>query len=114
MWPVLFEPVPGAFETRYQTAPLDLGEDSFARARTTLIDQRLQQMESTEAALEMLRETDRRERPRGTWAVGVRWDFGDRELEQILACMGGRAMATICRMLCEEYRHRASGVPDLM
>jgi Fanconi-associated nuclease 1 len=25
LWPVLFHPLPGAFETPYQTAPLDLG-----------------------------------------------------------------------------------------
>lgn len=114
MWPVLFHPMPGAFETKYQTAPLDLGEDSFARSRRDLIDERIAAMESTEAALEMLRETDERERPRGTWAVGLSWDFGARELREILTCLGGKAMATICLMLSEDYRHRGSGVPDLM
>lgn len=114
MWPVLFHPLPGAFETCYQTAPLDLGEDTFARARASMIEERLTQMESTEAALAMLREADKRERERGTWAVGLSWDFGRRELEEILTCMGGHAMALICRMLSEEYRYRASGVPDLM
>lgn len=114
MWPVLFHALPGAFETLYQTAPLDLGEDGFTRARKAIIDERLAQMEDTKTALAMLRETDTRERPRGTWAVGLSWEFGASELEEILECMGGRALATICRMLCEEYRHRSSGVPDLM
>lgn len=114
MWPVLFHPIPGAFETFYQTAPLDLGEDTFARARRDIIAERLQAMESTENALAMLKETDTRERARGTWAVGLSWDFGAIELEEILTCMGGKAMSAICRMLSEEYRHRASGVPDLM
>ncbi|CAK9784633.1 hypothetical protein CC85DRAFT_325949 [Cutaneotrichosporon oleaginosum] len=114
MWPVLFHPLPGAFETYYQTAPLDLGEDTFARARASMIEERLTEMESTDAALAMLRETDKRERERGTWAVGLSWDFGQRELEEILTCMGGHAMALICRMLSEEYRYRASGVPDLI
>lgn len=71
-------------------------------------------MESTDAALALLREADTRERERGTWAVGLSWDFGRRELEEILTCMGGHAVALICRMMCEEYRYRASGVPDLM
>lgn len=114
MWPVLFLPLPGAFETRYQTAPLDLGEDTFARARRDLIEQRLEAMQKTSQAVEMLRETDARERPRGTWAVGLSWDFGRQELEEIVECLGGRALAIICRMLSEEYRHRASGVPDLI
>ncbi|GMK54143.1 hypothetical protein CspeluHIS016_0107290 [Cutaneotrichosporon spelunceum] len=114
MWPVLFYPLPGAFETYYQTAPLDLGEDTFVRARASMIEQRLTEMESTDAALAMLRETDKRERELGTWAVGLNWDFGRRELKEILTCIGGHAMALICRMLSEEYRHRVSGVPDLI
>lgn len=114
MWPVLFHPMPGAFETRYQTAPLDLGEDTFARARRDFLDARLEAMQSNETALAMLRETDSRERQRGTWAVGVNWDFGARALEEIVTCFGGRALSVICRMLSEEYRHRMSGVPDLM
>ncbi|KAL1408877.1 hypothetical protein Q8F55_005691 [Vanrija albida] len=114
MWPVLFHPLPGAFETRYQTAPLDLGEDTFARARRDLVDARLDAMQSNDAALAMLRDADSRERPRGTWAVGVNWDFGARELEEIVTCLGGRALSVICRMLSEEYRHRMSGVPDLI
>lgn len=114
MWPVLFHPLPGAFETLYQTAPLDLGEDGFARSRSDVMEARLAEMEDTAAALAMLRETDVRERPRGTWAVGLSWDFGARQLEEILECVGGSAMATVCRMLGEEYRHRSSGVPDLM
>lgn len=114
MWPVLFHPVPGAFETAYQTAPLDLGEDSFSRSRRDMMEQRLEEMQDTAAALAMLRETDARERPRATWAVGLNWDYGAVELEEILECMGGQAVSMVCRMLGEDYRHRASGVPDLI
>ena len=114
MWPVLFHPLPGAFETPYQTAPLDLGEDTFAPARKEIFEERLEKMGSTKAALEMLRETDERERERGTWAVGINWEFEREDLEQLVQCIGGRALSGICRMLGEEYRHRISGVPDLM
>ena len=114
MWPILFHPLPGAFETPYQTAPLDLGEDSFAPSRRQLIETRLEAMCKLSAALDMLRETDARERERGTWAVGVNWEYAPDELEEVLECIGGRAMSGICRMLAEEYRHRVSGVPDLM
>ncbi|KAK4689481.1 fanconi-associated nuclease 1, partial [Tremellales sp. Uapishka_1] len=114
MWPVLFHPLPGAFETRYQTAPLDLGEDTFAPARQELIETRLAEMSSTKKALEMLEEVDTRERDRATWAVGVNWDYGRDELAEILSCLGGKAISVICRMLSEEYRHRVSGVPDLI
>lgn len=114
LWPILFHPLPGAFETPYQTAPLDLGEDTFAPARSALLEERLLAMSKTKTALEMLRETDDRERSRQTWAVGVSWEYGKEDLEEILECLGGKAMAGICRMLAEEYRHRVSGVPDLL
>jgi len=114
MWPVLYHPLPGAFETPYQTAPLDLGEDTFAPAREDIFEQRLEAMSKTKTALEMLRETDERERARGTWAVGLNWEYAREDLEELVECMGGRALSGICRMLGEEYRHRSSGVPDLM
>ena len=114
MWPILFSPLPGAFETSYQTAPLDLGEDTFAPARTELIETLLSEMSSTAKALDMLRTTDNRERPRQTWAVGINWDYDAESLQEVLQCIGGRGMSVICRMLAEEYRHRVSGVPDLL
>lgn len=114
IWPVLFHPLPGAFETSYQTAPLDLGEDTFASSRRELLEGRLAEMSKTKRALELLREVDNQERPRGTWAVGVNWEYEKEDLEEILECLGGKALSGVCRMLAEEYRHRASGVPDLM
>jgi Fanconi-associated nuclease 1 len=114
LWPVLFHPLPGAFETPYQTAPLDLGEDTFAPARYDLLEARLGLMGSTSEALAMLRDADSRERPNLTWAVGVNWEYGAEDLEELLECIGGRAMSGVCRMLAEEYRHRVSGVPDLI
>jgi len=114
MWPVLFLALPGAFETHYQTAPLDLGEDTFAPSRHLAFEARLVEMSKTKRALELLREVDEREREKRTWAVGVNWEYGREELEEILECLGGGAMGGICRMLGEEYRHRVSGVPDLL
>ncbi|WRT64402.1 uncharacterized protein IL334_001334 [Kwoniella shivajii] len=114
MWPILFSPLPGAFETPYQTAPLDLGEDTFAPSRSTAIEKRLEEMSMTTKALQMLQETDERERPKSTWAVGVNWEYGYNDLREILECMGGRSISGVCRMLAEEYRHRCSGVPDLI
>ncbi|KIR25350.1 fanconi-associated nuclease 1 [Cryptococcus deuterogattii LA55] len=114
IWPVLFRPLPGTFETSYQTAPLDLGEDTFAPSRRELLEGRLAEMSKTKRALELLREVDNRERPRGTWAVGVNWEYEKEDLEEILECLGGKALSGVCRMLAEEYRHRASGVPDLI
>nr|ODN96652.1 hypothetical protein L204_03361 [Cryptococcus depauperatus CBS 7855] len=115
LWPIIFHPLPGSFQTPHQTAPLDLGEDTFSFYRRDLLEERLAFISSkTSNALELLRETDERERKRGTWAVGVNWRFEKQDLEEILECVGGRAMSGICRMLAEEYKYRASGVPDLI
>lgn len=113
-WPVLFADIPGAFETPYQLAPLDLGDDSFYWSRRDMIEERLDRMSSTKQTLQMLREVDDAEREKGTLAVGVRWDYPKKDLEEIVQCMGGRSLAVLCRMFCEEYGHRSSGVPDLM
>lgn len=80
-WSVLFAPVPGAFETPYQTAPLDLAHDSFLAARRDVIEERLEEIKEGKAR-DILEEVDARERERGgsgTWAVGVNWERFPRE-----------------------------------
>jgi Fanconi-associated nuclease 1 len=113
-WPILYLPLSGAFETPYQLAPLDLGSDSFYASRAEAIETRLAAMQKTSECLQMLAEADDRERPKGTLAVGVSWDFSKTDLQEIVQCLGGKALSILCRMFCEEYGHRASGVPDLM
>jgi Fanconi-associated nuclease 1 len=114
MWPILFTPHPGAFETPYQTAPLDLGEDTFASTRREAFEARLEEISNTETALEYLKEVDERERDKGTWAVGVNWEFGREDLREVVLCLGGKGLSGACRMLGEEYRYRVGGVPDLL
>lgn len=76
--------IPGAFETPYQLAPLDLGDDSFYRSRQADIEERLQRMTNTNAAIKMLREIDQVERDRGTLAIGVNWAYERQDLEEII------------------------------
>jgi Fanconi-associated nuclease 1 len=83
-WPILYMDIPGAFETPYQLAPLDLGDDSFYRSRQADVEERLQRMTSTSAAIKMLRETDEVERERGTLAIGVNWTYERQDLEEII------------------------------
>ena len=33
---------------------------------------------------------------------------------RIFQCLGGRGLATICQLMCEDYGSRTSGVPDLI
>ncbi|KAG8908522.1 hypothetical protein FRB99_005882 [Tulasnella sp. 403] len=114
-WPILFDStIPGAFETPFQSSPLDLAHDTFFQSRKDAILERLQDIEDGKH-LEFIREADERERERKTWAIGVRWD--DYPLEDTLEVaegIGGHGLATICRLLAEEYSNRGSGVPDLI
>lgn len=84
-WDILFAPVPGAFETPYQSAPLDLVHDSFFTSREDLIQARLDELKNDDgAARRIIQAVDVRERDRETWCVGVQWDlFGRDDLMEI-------------------------------
>ena len=129
---IIFAPIPGAFETPYQSAPLDIAEDAFYYARKDLIEARLVEIEAG-AAPDIVDRIDTEHREKGTWCVGVRWDlFGRRDLLEVVQVMiaytiwnqahfflflkslGGEPLAAICRLLCEDYAARGAGVPDLL
>jgi fanconi-associated nuclease 1 len=114
MWDVIFQPIEGAFETPYQSAPLDFNTDAFAISRSAEIRARLSMIEQTDVCLSMLKETDDRERPQKTWAVGCRWDaFSQKDLLEIAECLGGPSLSVVCQIFCEEWEHCSSGLPDL-
>ncbi|PKI84819.1 hypothetical protein MVES_000878 [Malassezia vespertilionis] len=113
MWDILFAPVPGAFETQYQREPLDLATDVFAIARRDALSSRLAHIEKT-GGLDLIGAVDARERRLRTYAVACRWDcYTSEELLEIAECIGGRALALLCRLLSEEWAMRTSGFPDL-
>ncbi|SPO26766.1 uncharacterized protein UTRI_04075_B [Ustilago trichophora] len=115
MWDVIFAPdIPGSFETPYQSAPLDMGSDSFAIVRSGEIRERLNRIE-TSGGLDLIAEVDDRERPNKTWAVGCRWDlFSKQDLLEVAECLGGHSISVVCQMLVEEWDHCSSGMPDLV
>ncbi|PCH37697.1 hypothetical protein WOLCODRAFT_113993 [Wolfiporia cocos MD-104 SS10] len=113
MWDIIFAPIPGAFETPYQAAPLDLVDDTFLYSRQDLIEKRIAELEAGQAE-QVLTHIYDENFERGTWCVGVRWDlFTREELLEIVKCLGGPALAVICRLLAEDYSGRVGGVPDL-
>ena len=77
-WDIIFAPIPGAFETPYQTAPLDIFEDTFYHAREDLIENRLDEI-SRNNARQIIQNVDDEHRERGTWCLGVRWDLFPKE-----------------------------------
>lgn len=88
--------------------------DTFFQARKELIEARLAELEANKART-LLETVDDRERPRKTVCIGLRWDmFSKEDLCEVVDCLGGRALAVMCRILCEDYAGRTSGVPDLL
>ena len=77
-WDIIFAEVTGAFETPYQTAPLDLLYDCFYRAREELIAPRLQQIQVGKAR-EILEKHDSANRDKAIMCVGVSWELCSRE-----------------------------------
>lgn len=112
MWDVLFLSVPGAFETPYQRAPMDLGTDVFLEARKEAIEIQLHRIQET-GGCDIIRQVDARERPKRTHAIGCRWDdFPICDVVEVAECLGGTALAALCRILCENGAS-TTGFPDL-
>uniref|UniRef100_A0A1J3FZ31 Fanconi-associated nuclease n=1 Tax=Noccaea caerulescens TaxID=107243 RepID=A0A1J3FZ31_NOCCA len=112
MWDILFSDVPGAFQTRFQTAPLDLETESFYLTRKDSIESQLEKVANgmAEEILIISYETHR-----GTACRGVAWErFSLEELRAAVACVGGVCVASLCRYLAQDYRSWCSGMPDLL
>ena len=109
-WDVLFASIPGAFETPYQFAPLDLAEDTFYYSRQHLVDPRITAIEAGDGAEILERAYDAN---LGRMCVGVRWDLFEKEdlLGIVRVCLS-RARRAKCRSLYPRSVtvHRAEGV----
>lgn len=87
-WDIIFATVPGAFETPFQVAPLDIDTDTFYHTRRELFENRLDEIKQGKAR-EIIRGVDSRHRNEQTLCVGVRWDLVEREdLENIVEVRG--------------------------
>ncbi|POR30865.1 Fanconi-associated nuclease 1-like protein [Tolypocladium paradoxum] len=110
---ILFLYIPNVFQTAYQTCPLDLHTDAFFPARASEINHRLVEI-ANGAGERLLREVWAREHERRTSAVGLNWDFDVEDLAELVRCFEGSALAAICKVMAQEYKHRGGGVPDLL
>ncbi|KAJ1435486.1 VRR-NUC domain [Sesbania bispinosa] len=112
MWDVIYADVPNVFYTRFQNAPLDLGTDSFYTARKSSIESHLQQIRDGMAEEFLIKSW---ETHIGTSCRGVNWDRHSLdELRAAVSCVGGSCLASLCQLLCQDYRSWSSGMPDLL
>lgn len=111
-WDILFMPVPGVFQTAFQTAPLDLATDAFFPARASQLNHRLALIENG-GGRELIMTCDLENRKAETWCVGLNWTYELQDLLEIVDCLGGTALARLCKLFAEEYGHRVGGIGDL-
>ncbi|GAB4826333.1 hypothetical protein Ancab_009199 [Ancistrocladus abbreviatus] len=112
MWDIIFTDVPNVFRNRFQIAPLDLETDSFYAVRKILIESHLQSIHDGMAETILIMSW---ESHLGTACRGVNWDKHSlSELRAAVACIGGPCLASICRLLAQDYRSWSSGMPDLL
>lgn len=112
MYDVLFTYIPNVFQTAFQTAPLDLFSDTFYSARLGEINARLAEI-ANGGGREIVRRVWEEQGKVGTSVVGLRWEYERADLEEIVACFGGEQLATLLRLMAQEYQVRGGGVPDL-
>uniref|UniRef100_A0A0E0L8F9 Fanconi-associated nuclease n=1 Tax=Oryza punctata TaxID=4537 RepID=A0A0E0L8F9_ORYPU len=112
MWDLIFSDVPDVFQTKFQTAPLDLETDEFYRSRKDLIESQLKRIQD-DSAEEML--ISSWELHQGTSCRGVNWDRHSlTDLRAAVVCTGGHRLASLLRHLAFDYRSWSSGMPDLL
>ncbi|CAA9957642.1 Coiled-coil domain-containing protein [Pyrenophora teres f. maculata] len=109
---VLFTYIPNVFQTPYQTCPLDLHTDAFYPSRISEINTRLNEISNGDAPSIIQRVYDAHHERR-TCIIGLDWTYDVSDLVEITHCFDGDALATVCKVMAQEYGKRGGGVPDL-
>ncbi|AQL01725.1 Fanconi-associated nuclease 1-like protein [Zea mays] len=112
MWDVMFSDIQDVFQSKFQTAPLDLGTDDFYKSRENIAESQLKRIRDGMAE-EML--ISSWELHQGTSCQGVNWArYSLTDLRAVVACVGGHRLASLLRHLAVDYRSWSSGMPDLL
>ncbi|KAL8666723.1 MAG: hypothetical protein Q9202_001261 [Teloschistes flavicans] len=109
---VLFTYVPNVFQTPFQTCPLDLHTDAFYTSRLSEINARLNEISNGDGVA-ILKRVHEEHGERKTCVVGIDWGFEVEDLVEIVGLFRGEALATVLRVMAQEYQQRGGGIPDL-
>ncbi|KAF2270747.1 hypothetical protein CC78DRAFT_451276 [Lojkania enalia] len=112
LFDILFTYMPNVFQTPYQTCPLDLHTDAFFPSRISEINHRLNEISNGDAG-SIIQRIWSEHHERRTCVVGLDWTFDLDDLLEIAQCFEGEALATVCKVMAQEYGQRGGGVPDL-
>ena len=64
-------------------------------------------------ASRLIREVYDREHEKQTCVVGINWAYEFDDLLEIISCFRSEALATVCKVMAQEYQQRGGGIPDL-
>ncbi|PWZ06851.1 Fanconi-associated nuclease 1 [Zea mays] len=107
-----WQDIQDVFQSKFQTAPLDLGTDDFYKSRENIAESQLKRIRDGMAE-EML--ISSWELHQGTSCQGVNWArYSLTDLRAVVACVGGHRLASLLRHLAVDYRSWSSGMPDLL
>lgn len=111
-WDVLFAPVPGAFQHRFQAAPLDVGQPEFYERREALFEGRLAELRQGTALADRVLDTAKRK-----WGVAnafLAWRHLSPEMLQAAVIrLPPPLVAAILGTMARNPRAFGSGFPDL-
>ncbi|KAF2435733.1 hypothetical protein EJ08DRAFT_729608 [Tothia fuscella] len=110
LFDVIFTYVPNVFQTPFQTCPLDLHTDAFYPSRMSEINHRLAQISNGDAK-SLIKKVWDEHSERKTCVVGLDWTYDIGDLLEIAEYFDGQALATVCKVMAQEYR--GGGLPDL-
>lgn len=114
-WDVIYmSGIPDAFRSIYQALPMDLHSESFFISREEHFIEAFRAIrESTTQELE--------EKVAATYEAHcgkaglVQWErFSCADIQEIVRCLGPSVLSSVCELLARQFRHRRSGLPDLL
>ncbi|KXN66747.1 hypothetical protein CONCODRAFT_80405 [Conidiobolus coronatus NRRL 28638] len=109
---ILFLPLPGVFETPYQTHPLDLGTEAFYLDRLTLIEARLNEI-SIGNFMELIKDNYEAHIESNLNIIGLDWSHSLNDLIEISYCIGASSLSKIFKLFCLEYFTYTAILPEL-
>jgi len=111
-WDVLFAPVPGAFQHRFQTGPADLRTPQFRERREEAIQARLRELETPGAHRSIILQAAQAKR--GVANAFVNWrGLAPGELETALDVIPQASLLEVLRTMAPNPAAFRSGFPDL-
>ncbi|XP_049964095.1 fanconi-associated nuclease 1-like isoform X1 [Schistocerca serialis cubense] len=115
-WDILYDtPVPDAFLSPYQTAPLDLGTEYFYSSRQDFVERRLADIRAWDQPHLQRFVGERYEEHRDKLCL-VSWNYfcSVNKLTGLVRCMGGQLLAVVCERLVKNFHSCRRGFPDLV